>query len=102
MRPLDRFAGLGDDVVELPAQAGGLVLELHDRLHAGQVEAGLGQLVDAPQPVDVALAVAPAASAGAGRVEQAAAFVDAQGLRVDPGQLGGHRDDVHTAFGATR
>ena len=54
----------------------------------------LVRLLDAAQPVDVVLAVAPAAALGAARVEQALALVDAQGLGVHAGQLGGHRDDV--------
>ena len=40
------------------------------------------------------VAVAAAAAAGARRVDQALALVDAQGLRVHAGQLGGDRDDV--------
>ena len=56
-----------------------------------------GQVLDAAQPLDVALAVAAAAALGAGRVDQALALVDAQGLGVDAGQLGRHRDDVDGA-----
>ena len=73
---------------------GQLGLELQHLLHAGQVEALAGELLDAAQLLDVLVAVAAAAAAGAGRVDQALALVDAQGLRVQPGQLGGHRDHV--------
>ena len=75
-------------------QPGDLGLELEHPLDPGQVEALVGELLDAAEALDVLLAVAAAAAAGAGRVDQALALVDAQGLRVHAGQLGRHRDDV--------
>ena len=53
-----------------------------------------GQLLDVAQALEVVLGEAPAPAAGARRVEQALALVDAQRLRVHPGQLGRHRDHV--------
>ena len=89
-------------VARLLAQRGHLGLELEHPLHAGQVEALAGELLDAAQQGDVGVAVAAAAPAGAGRVDQALALVDAQGLGVHAGQLGGHRDDVDGPCGALR
>src|SRR5207249_9753222 len=94
MGALDRLAGLLPEADQLVAQAGQLLLELDDRLHPREVEPGGGQVLDAAQLLDVAVAVAPAATARAGRVEQALAFVDSQGLGVHARQLGRHRDDV--------
>ena len=61
-------------------------------LDSGQVEADVGELLDAPQPLDVAARVAPRVLGRALRPHQAAPLVDAQGLRVHAGQLGGDRD----------
>ena len=85
---------LAAQLVELAAQLGELGLELQHPLHAGQVEPVGGELLDAAQLGDVGVAVAAAAAGGAGRVDEALALVDAQGLRVHAGELGGHRDDV--------
>ena len=92
---LHRLAGLGPGRLQLGAEPVHLGLELQHPAHALEVEPGVVRLLDAAQLVDVLLAVAAAAAAGAGRVEQALALVDAQGLGVHAGQLGGHRDDVH-------
>ena len=68
-----------------------------DAPHAFEVQPGGGQLLDAAQVGDVGLAVAAVAPAGAGRVQQALALVDAQRLRVDAGELGRDRDDIDGA-----
>ena len=54
-----------------------------------------GQPRDLAQQLDVAQRVAPAAAGRAAGRDQAEPVVLAQGLRVQAGQLGGHRDDVH-------
>ena len=98
----DRLLGVGAERRHLVAEPAVLGLELEHPLHAGQVEALGGELLDAAQERDVGVAVAAAAAPGAGRVDQALALVDAQRLRVDAGQLGGDRDDVDgvgAAFG---
>ena len=58
-----------------------------------------GQLGDLAQQLDVAPGVAAAAAAGAARADQAEPVVGAQRLRVQPGQLGGHADDVDRDLG---
>jgi hypothetical protein len=63
-------------------------------LDPGEVEALVGQLLDALEELDVGLAVAAAAALRPRRFEEALALVDAQGLRVDAGQFGGDRYDV--------
>ena len=68
---------------------------------AGQVEAGVGEVLDALEQIDVGVGVATAAALGASRIDQALALVDAKGLRVDAGQLGRDRDDVHGMVGRT-
>src|SRR5262245_36974197 len=83
--------GLG----QLGPQPGHLGLQLQHPLHAVEVEALVGQLLDAAELLDVGVAVPAAAAGGARRVDQPLALVDAQGLRMDPGQLGGHRDHIH-------
>ena len=54
----------------------------------------LRELLDAAQQLDVAVGVAPAATARARGLEQALALVDAQRLRVHPRELGRDRDHV--------
>src|SRR5262249_22212033 len=71
-----------------------VVFELEDALHAREADAFVAQLLDAPQQRDVALAVAPAATARARRLDEALAFVDAQRLRVHARELGRDRDHV--------
>src|SRR5450830_1836185 len=61
-------------------------------LHAGQVEPQLSELLDALQPLHVALRVAARVLGRALRAHQAAPLVQAQRLRVHVGQLGRHRD----------
>ena len=65
-------------------------------------DAGRGQLGDLAEQLDVAVGVAPAAAAGAAGRDQAHPLVGAQRLRVQPGQLGGHADDVDGGVGAGR
>ena len=86
---------LGPQPVDLGPQHRHLALELEHPLHALEVEPGGGEVLDALQLLDVDVAVAAAAADGARRVEQALALVDAQRLRMDPGQLGRDRDHVH-------
>ena len=86
------------DLGPQPAQ---LVLELEHPLHPRQVEALVGQLLDAPELLDVGVAVPAAPAARAGRVDQALALVDAQRLGMEAGELGRHRDDVHGEGGIT-
>jgi hypothetical protein len=88
------LAGLLPQLVELGLQLGHLPFELEDAAHALEVVALGGEVLDAAQQGDVVVAVAPAAALGAGGLDQSPALVDAQGLGVDPGQLGGHRDHV--------
>src|SRR5674476_310344 len=61
-------------------------------LHAGEVEPPLGELLDALQPLYVALRVAARVLGRALRAHQPAPLVQAQRLRVHAGQLGRHRD----------
>ena len=53
-----------------------------------------GQVGDLAEQLEVAVGVAPPAAAGAAGRDQAHPLVGPQGLRVQPGQLGGHADDV--------
>ena len=64
-----------------------------DPADALQVDAlVLGEPLDQPQPGDVPRRVAPAALRRPPRRDQPHPVVGAQGLRMHPGQLGGHRD----------
>src|SRR5690606_35876245 len=53
------------------------------------------EIGDALQLLDVRVAVAAVTTLRAGGVDEPASLVDAEGLRMHAGQLGGHRDDVH-------
>ena len=79
---------------QLLAQPGQLGLELQDPPHALEVEPRRRQFLDVTQALEVVVREAPAAPAGPRRIEQALALVDAQRLRMHPGQLGRHRDHV--------
>jgi hypothetical protein len=92
---LDGLPGLAAYLVELGSQRLELGLELEDALDPGQVQAVVGEVLDAAQERDVVVAVATASAFGSRRLEQPLALVDAQGLRMDTGELGGDRDDVH-------
>jgi purine catabolism regulator len=89
--------GLLAEAVDLGLELAGLFLQLEDEAHSGQVEAACGQRDDLPEPFDVAGAVAARPSGGADRLEQALALVDAQGLRMHAGELGGDRDAEQAA-----
>jgi hypothetical protein len=65
------------------------------RCDAGEVDSLGDQGADPAEPGDVGVAVPADAAAGAGRCQQAHAFVEPEGLHTHPGQLGGHRDAVH-------
>src|SRR5207302_11088563 len=75
VRPLHGLAGFGLRLLELPAERGELGLELEDPLHAGEVEALVGEVLDEAEPLDVVLGVAATAAPGAGRIDQPLPFV---------------------------
>jgi hypothetical protein len=85
-------AGRGLEPVNLGLQPAGLFLEFQDTADAGEVQPIGGQGHDLVQPADVVGAVAAGPAGAARRVQQPLALVDAQRLRVQAGQLGGHRD----------
>src|SRR5512133_821896 len=89
-------AGLGP---QLGLQGGHRGLEPLDLLgegdhppHTFQVHAVVGQPLDLQQPLDVPLGVAAGVGGGPLGPDQPLPLVDAQGLGVDPGQLGRDRD----------
>src|SRR5262245_32222403 len=94
---VDRLLGIAARLVEAVAQRAQLLLELEDPLHTREVQTVGGQLRDAPQPLDVAVAVAAVAADGARGVEQALPLVDAERLRMNTRELGCHRDHVDTS-----
>src|SRR5581483_613086 len=98
----DGLAGLLARAVELAAKQLQLFLHLHHQLHAGQVQPRGGEVLDALELFDVAIAVPPAAAAGAGGVEQATALVDAQRLRVHTCEFRGDGDHVDALLGSVR
>ena len=73
---------------------GVLCFEIEDHGDAGEVEAGVEQVADAAEAVEVVGAVAAGAAVGAGWLEQAAGFVEAQVLYAGADQFGGDRDAV--------
>ena len=86
-------SSVGELLVAGP-ERGDLVLQLEDPAYALDADAAGGERGDLAEQLDVAVAVAAAAAAGAARHDQAHPLVGAQGLRVQPGQLGGHADHV--------
>src|ERR1700728_4022651 len=88
------FPGLGPDPVDLSPETLHLGLEFEDAADPFQVQSGCGQVADPPELLDVTSGVAPVAPTGAGRVDEAPAFVDAERLGMDTGQLGGNGDDI--------
>jgi len=78
----------------LCAQLAVLCLEVEDHADAGEVQAGVEELTDPDQALDVLLAVATGAALGALGRDQAATLVDAEVLDRRTGELGGHRDRV--------
>ncbi len=87
-------------LVELRPEALVLGLQLHHPADALEVHPLVGELGDAPQHLDVGVAVAAVAALRPRRQHEAAALVDAQRLGVHAGQLGGDGDDVD-GLGAT-
>ncbi len=67
--------------------------ELHDPLHALEVEPCLGQRLDQLEPLQVGAGIAAGAPRSAVWLDEPTTLVDPQSLGVHPGQLGGHRDD---------
>src|SRR5207302_4582631 len=100
VRALDGLARLFTRALELTAEAPHFLLHPHDQLHAGQIQSRAGEILDAPQTLDVAVAVAAAAAARAGRIEESPSLGDPQGLRMDTRQLGRDGDDAQTLLGA--
>src|SRR5215204_5271408 len=94
--PSTRPATQPPDVVP---QVVGLRFQGEDALDAGEVQTGVEVHSDALDAVDVASAVAARPALGPYRGEQTAVLVDPQHLRVDAGQLSGHRDGVQRAVG---
>src|SRR5947209_19778064 len=70
VRVLDCLARLFADPRELSAKPVHLLFHLHDELDTGEVQARRGQLLDATEAIDVAVAVAAASAARAGGVDQ--------------------------------
>ncbi len=89
---------LGDAHLE----RGHLVLEVEDPFDPLEAYAGGGELGDFAQHLDVAPGVPAAAASGAPGAHEAHAVVGPQRLRVEPGELGGHRDDVDRYVGPGR
>ena len=84
---------LGTDGVELGLQG-------EDPAHPLEVDPlVLGQVLDVPQPGDVAQRVATAPPPGPAGHHQAQPVVAAQGLRVHLGELGRHRDHEDRGVG---
>jgi hypothetical protein len=76
-----------------------VVLQLEDPAYALDADAPSGERGDLAEQLDVAVAVATPAAARAAGHDQAHPLVGAQGLRVQPGQLGGHADDIDSSVG---
>ena len=68
--------------------------ECQHPLDPRKVQPLLGQLGDPGEATKVFLAVATAPATCACRLKEPFALVDAQGLGVDTGDLGGDRDDI--------
>src|SRR3954469_23731410 len=96
MGALDGLSRLLARALELSAQLPELRLHLHHQLHAGQIQPRAGEVLDALELFDVAVAVAAAAPARAGGVQQSPPFVDAQRLRMHARELRGDGDDIET------
>jgi len=87
-------SGVGLHLGQLLTELTVLAFEGQHPLDASQVQALGGQLLNAEQHGDVEVAVAAAPSSGACRLHQTLAFIDAQGLGVDAGQFGRHRNHI--------
>ncbi len=97
MGALEGRCGLGAGVLKFGTQRNDLLLEFEHSLHSREVETLLGEVLNAMQSLDVTLAVAAGTPAGASRIEQTLALVDAKGLGVHTCELGGNRDHEHRA-----
>ena len=73
------------------------VFQVQDLRDPGDVDALGDELADPLQAIQIVVAVSASAAVGARRGEQSAPLVEPQGLRINPGQLRGHRDAVHAA-----
>ncbi len=92
---LPKGVELGLELGDPGLQGGHLVLELEHLPDALQAEAEAGQPDHLAQHGDVVPGVAAAAAGRAAGGDQPEPVVLAQGLGVQPGELGGHRDDEH-------
>src|SRR5690606_17321201 len=79
-----------------------LLPQPEDHRDAGEVDPGVEQLGDGPQPPQVVDAVAPRPARGAVRLEQTLRLVEAQGGRGQAHQLGRDRDAVDTSVRVVR
>ena len=87
--------GMAFEVAQPAPEALVLLLELEHPLDPGQVHAELaGELLDPPQPLDVLGRVEARVLRRALGRHEPARLVDAQGLGMDAGQLGGDGDHV--------
>jgi hypothetical protein len=75
-----------------------LCLEIKNHADAGEVQPGVQQVGDPPQPVQVVGAVAAGATLGALGLEQSACLIGPQFLHAHADQLRGDRDAVHAAL----
>src|SRR5579862_5111892 len=91
---LDRLEGLGPHAVHLPPQSRELAFELEDAPDPLQVQACGGEVLDAPEPREVALGEAARPTRRPRGIEQALALVHPQRLGVDACKLCGNRDHV--------
>ena len=62
----DTLLGVATGAVQLGLQPRDLGFELEHAPHAGEIESLVGELGDAPKPVEIGVAVAPVAAGGAG------------------------------------
>jgi hypothetical protein len=89
------FSGSTSRGVELRMETDHLALQLQHSADARQVEAFGQELSDPSEEDDVGFAVQPCAAGGAGRLQQAATFVDAEVLDREICALGRDRDREH-------
>src|SRR4051812_5572866 len=87
-RARERTLELADAVAEVVE----LRLQAEDLAHPNQADTLVRELLDPLEHRDVAVGVAATAPGRAARRDQALALVDAQGLGMDAGELGGDRD----------
>src|SRR3954447_5600424 len=95
--------GGGEVLLELgdpPLQGVDLVLELEDPADPFEADPRGGQLGDLAEQFDVPPRVPPAAATGAAGADDSQPVVGAQGLGVQPGELGGHADHVDRHVGS--